>query len=122
MVGAVDRHADVVQQRAPGDDHLGVAVPHPVLGHHRRFDPALDQQAQQAQGDVENHLYVHPGVIRHSQALRGDLRHVPPGAHPLVGIDGLEEALKLAVAARRRVDLRLLHRLADRTGAHIWAF
>ena len=50
-----------------------------------------------------------------------DLRHVPPGAHPLVRVDRLEEALELAVAARRRVHLCLGHRLRDRTGAHIWA-
>ena len=60
VVGAVDRETDVVQHRAGRDDHLGVAVAHPVIGHHRRLDAALDEQAQQAQGDVEHHLDVDP--------------------------------------------------------------
>src|SRR5512133_993968 len=63
---------------------------------------------------------MHPGVIRHPQALRVYLCHVPPGPHSLIGVDGVEKALQLAVAAGRRVDLGLLDRLGDRTGTHIW--
>ena len=111
VVGAVDRHADVVQQGAAGDDHLGVAVAHPVVGDHRRLDPGLDQQAQQPQGDVEDDLHVDPGVVRHPQPLGVDLGHVPPGPHLLVAVDRLEEALELAVAAGRRADLGLGDRL-----------
>ena len=84
VVGAVDRHADVVQQRAAGDDHLGVAGAHAVVGDHRRLDPGLDQQPQQAQGDVEDDLHVDPGVVRHAEPLGVDLGHVPPGAHLVV--------------------------------------
>jgi hypothetical protein len=89
MVGAVDRHADVVQQGAAGHHDLGVAVPHPVVADHRRLDTGLDQQAQQPQGDVEDDLHVDPGVVRHPQPLRLDLGHVPPGPHLLVGVDRL---------------------------------
>ena len=44
VVGAVDRHPDVVQQRTGRDHDLGVAIAHPVVGDHRRLDPALDQE------------------------------------------------------------------------------
>ena len=119
MVGAVDRHADVVQQGAAGDDDLGVAVAHPVVGDHRRLDPRLDQQPQQPQGDVEDDLHVDPGVVRHPQPLGVDLRHVPPGPHLLVAVDGLEELLELAVAPGRGPDVglgdRLVRRLAGRS-------
>ena len=111
VVGAVDRHPDVVQQRTAGDHDLGVALLHPVVADHRRLDPALGQQAQQPQRDVEDDLDVDPGVVRHAEPLRGELRHVPPGAHALVGVDGLEEALELAVAARGGVHVRLGDRL-----------
>ena len=114
MVGAVDRHADVVQQGAAGDDDLGVAVAHPVVADHRRLDPGLDQQAQQPQGDVEDDLHVDPGVVGHPQPLGLDLGHVPPGPHLVVGVDRLEEALELAVSPGRRPDLRLGDRLFGR--------
>jgi hypothetical protein len=45
VVGAVDRHADVVQQGAAGNDHLGVAVLHAMVADHRRRDSGFDQQA-----------------------------------------------------------------------------
>jgi hypothetical protein len=119
VVGAVDRHADVVQQSAAGDDHLGVAIPHPVVADHRRLDPGLDQQAQQPQGDVEDDLRVDPGVVRHAQPLGVDLGHVPPGAHLLVAVDRLQKALQLAVAtaggAHLRLGYRLFRRFADRS-------
>ena len=102
VVGAVDRHADVVQQRASGDHDLGVADGHPVVGDHRRLDVRPRQQPQQPQRDVEDDLHVDPGVVRHPQPLGVDLRHVPPGAHLLVVVDRLEEALQAPVAAGRR--------------------
>ena len=117
VVGAVDRHADVVQQRAAGDHHLGVAVPHPVVGDDRRLDPGFDQQPQQPQGDVEDDLHVDPGVVGHAEPFGVDLGHVPPGAHLLVGVDGVEEALELAVAPGRRPHLRLGDRLLGRLAA-----
>ena len=43
VVGAVDRHADVVEQRAARHDHLGVAVLHSMVRNHRRLDVALNQ-------------------------------------------------------------------------------
>jgi hypothetical protein len=116
----MNRHAEVVEERPAGHDDLGVAVLHGVLAHHCRLDATLDQEAQQAQGDVEHHLHVHPGMVRHPEALGGDLRHVPQGAHALVRVDRAEEALQLAVASRGRVDLRLRDRLRDRSGANIW--
>src|SRR5215204_2513171 len=64
---------------------------------------------------------MHPGVIRHPEALRIYLCHVPPRPHALIGVDSVEEALQLAVAAGRRVDPGLLDRLGDRTGADIGA-
>ena len=38
VVGAVDRHAGVVEQAAGGDHHLGVAAAHAVVVDHRRLD------------------------------------------------------------------------------------
>ena len=69
VVGAVDRHPDVVQEGAPGDHYLGVALGHPVVGDHCRLDPRLVEESEQAQGDVENHLDVDPRVVRHPEAL-----------------------------------------------------
>ncbi len=111
MVGAVDRHADVVQQRAAGHHDLGVPGGHAVVGDHRRFDPGLGQQPQQPQGDVEHDLHVDPGVVRHAEPLGVDLGHVPPGADLLVLVDRVEELLQLAVAAGRRPDPGLGDRL-----------
>ena len=99
---------------AAGDDDLGVAGLHPVVGDDRRLDPGLDQQPQQAQADVEDDLHVDPGVVRHPQPLGVDLGHVPPGPHLVVVVDRLEEALELAVAPGRRPDLRLGDRLPRR--------
>jgi hypothetical protein len=121
VIDTVDRHADVMQERPARDHDLGVAIPHAMVGDHRGLDAALDEESEQPQGDVEDDLDVHPGVIRHAEPLRGDLRHVPPGPHPHVGVDRLEEALEAAVPARRGVHLRARRRLGDRTGAHIWA-
>ena len=80
---------------------------HPVVGDHRRLDPGLDQEAQQAQGDVEHDLHVDPGVVRHAEPLGVHLGHVPPGPHLLVAVDGAEEGLELAVAPGRGADLGL---------------
>ena len=120
MVGAVDRHADVVQQRAGGDHDLGVAPAHPVVGDHRRLDPGLDQQPQQAQRDVEHDLDVDPGVVRHPEPLRGDLGHVPPGAQLGVGVHPLEQRLEPPVATRRGADPRALDRLRGSGAALVW--
>ena len=111
VVGAVDRHPDVVEQRSGGDDDLGVAVAHPVVGDHRRLDAALDQQPQQPQRDVEHDLDVDPGVVGHPEPLGLDLGHVPPGAHLGVGVDAVEQRLEPPVAARRDADPGLLDRL-----------
>ena len=114
MIGAVNRHPDVVKQSPGGDDDLGVAVPHRVVGDHRGPLSALDQQAQQTQGDVEDDLDVDPGVVGHPEALRLDLCHVPPGPHLGVGVDPLEQRLEPAVAARRGTHPRRGDRLARR--------
>ena len=98
VVLPVDRHPDVMQERAAGDDHLGIFRGHAVIGHDHGLDARLDQQPQQPQGDVEHDLHVDPRVVRHPQALGVDLGHVPPGPHLLVPVDGLQEARELAVA------------------------
>ena len=106
VVGAVDRHADVVQQGAAGDHHLGVAVAHPVVGDHRRLDPGLDQQAQQAQGDVEDDLHVDPGVVRHPQPLgRGP---GPCTTRPRTCSSALTASRKLSSLRLPRVGARTL--------------
>ena len=56
-----------------------------------------------------------------SEPLRGELGHVPPGPHALVGVDGLEELLELAVAPRRRVDVGLGDGLGGRAAAGVGA-
>ena len=53
-------------------------------------------------------------MVGHLEPLRGELVHVPPGAHLVVGVDGLEQRLEPAVAARRHPDPRLGDRLAQR--------
>ena len=79
VVGAVDRHAGVVEQARGRDHHLGVADVHAVLGDHRRLDAAAVQQPEQPQRDVDHDLDVDPGVVRHVAAVGVDLLHVPPG-------------------------------------------
>ena len=107
----MDGHADVVQQRAGGDHDLGVAPAHPVVGDHHRLDPGLGQEPQQAQPDVEHDLDVDPGVVRHAEALRGHLGHVPPGAQLRVGVHPVEQRLEPAVATRWGADPGALDRL-----------
>ena len=92
VVGAVDRHAGVVEQARGRDHHLGVADVHPVLGDHRRLHAAAVQQPEQPQRDVDHDLDVHPGVVRHVAPVRVDLLHVPPGVEAPVGVRGLEQA------------------------------
>jgi len=101
-----------VEEGAGSDDELGVAGAHAVVGDHRARDAGAVEQPEEAQGDVEDDLDVDPGVVGHPEPLRCDLRHVPPGAHLIVRVDGLEEALELAVAASRRADVRVGDRLA----------
>ena len=105
VIGAVDRHADVVEQRSRRDDDLRVALAHRVVADHRRPHAALDEQAQQPQRDVEDDLDVDPGVIGHLQALGLHLGHVPPSAHLGVVVEPVEQRLEPAVAASRRRDL-----------------
>ena len=106
VVGAVDRHAGVVEEARRRDHHLGVAGLHPVLGDHRGLDPAAVQQAKQAQRDVHDDLDVDPGVVRHVAPVRVHLLHVPPGVQAAVGVRRLEEPLELAVPAGGRADFR----------------
>ena len=115
VVVAVDRHADAVEQAAGGDHDLGVALAHPVVGDHARRDAAAEQQACQPQPDVEHDLDVHPAVVAHPEPAGGvDRRHVPPRLDLIVGVDGLEQPLEPAVAARRRPHPDLGERLARR--------
>jgi hypothetical protein len=111
VVDAVDRHAHVVQKSSRRDHHLRVAVAHAVVADHRGLDPRLDQQAQQAESDVEDDLDVNPGVVRHSEALGVHLRQVPPATHLGVAVDAVDQRLQLAVAARRRAHPDGLDRL-----------
>ncbi len=114
VVGAVDRHARVVEHRPRDHDDLGVAVAHAVVGDHRRLDAGPVGQAKDAQGDVGDDLDVDPGVVGHAEALGGDLLHVPPGEHLAIGGDALDEALEAAVAAGREAEARLGDPLAER--------
>jgi hypothetical protein len=112
VVGAVDRHARVVEQAAGGDYHLGVARLHVVIGDHRRIHPAPVEQAEQAQRDVQHDPNVHPRVIGHPQAVGRDLLRMPPGLELQVGVRRVQEGLELAVAARGHPDLHRLDGLA----------
>jgi hypothetical protein len=112
VVGAMDRHPDVVQQRAGRNHHFSVAVAHPVITDHRRLNPALDQEPQQPQRDVDHDLHMHPGVIGHAQPLGLNLGHVPPGADLVVCVEAAEQRLQSPVSTRRRSHLSRLDRLA----------
>ncbi len=92
VVGAVDRHAGVVEEAGGGDHHLGVVVAHQVRGHHGRLDPALGQQPVHPQRDVQHDPDVHPRVVGHAEAVGEHVLHVPPGAQAVVGVGGLQEA------------------------------
>jgi hypothetical protein len=109
VVRAVDRHPDVVEQTRRGDHHLGVPVAHPVLRHHRRLHAAPAQKPEQPQGDVHDDLDVDPRVVRHVAPVGVDLLHVPPRVQAAVAVRRREQGLELAVAARRRADLRQRH-------------
>ena len=111
VVGAVDRHADVVQEGAAGDDHLGIARRASRGRRRSRLDPGLDQQAQQPQGDVEDDLRVDPRVVRHPEPFGMDLGHVPPGPHLLVPVDRAQEALQLPVPRVGALTFRLRYRV-----------
>ena len=76
--------------------------------------PAREQQARQPQGDVRDDLDVDPRVVGHLQALGVDARDVPPRLDLRVGVDGLEQALEPAVAARRRTDAHVGQRVGER--------
>jgi hypothetical protein len=100
---AVDRHPDVVQKAAGGDDDLGVVLGHRMRLDHGRADPAADEQPQEPQADVEHDLHVHPRVVGHVEPVGVDLLHVPPRLELGVVVGGVEEALEPAVAARGHV-------------------
>ena len=74
-------------------DHFGVAIAHAVIDHHRRLNAALDEEAEEAERDVQDDLDVDPGMVGHPEAVRHDLLHVPPGPQPVIGVRGFEEAL-----------------------------
>ena len=96
---------DAVEERGRGDDDLGVALAHPVVGDHRRRDAAAEEQPRQAQRDVGDDLDVDPRVVGEAQALGVDAGHVPPRLDLQVAVDGLEQLLEAAVAARGRADV-----------------
>ena len=104
VVGAVDRHPHVVQQRAGGDDDLGVALAHRMVRDHRRLQAAPDQEPQDSQGDVEDDPHVDPRVVGHPEPLGVDLGHVPPGVNLGVGVEAVEQRLEPSVAACRGPD------------------
>ena len=60
VIGAVDRHPDVVEQGAARDHDFGVAGAHAVIGDHGRLHPALDQEPRKTKRDVEDDLHVDP--------------------------------------------------------------
>ena len=107
VVGAVDRHAGVVEHAAGGDHHLRVVRAHPVGAHHGRLDPGALQQPEDPQRDVEHDPHVHPRVVGHAEPLRVHLLHVPPAAQALVGVGGGQELLQPAVPAQGSADLHL---------------
>ena len=117
MVDAVDRHADAVEERGRRDDDLGVALAHPVVGDHRRGDAAAEEQPPEAQRDVGDDLDVDPRVVGQPEALGVDARHVPPRLDLQVAVDGVEQLIEVAVAARGRADVDVGQRPSS--GCHV---
>ena len=112
---AVDRHADVVQERAEDDHDLGIVVRHVEVADDRRLDVVLGQLAQELQRDVRDDLDVHPGVVVDLHAHgRVHVRDVPPTLQPPVRVHPLEQRAELPVGALGRVDAHLLDRLGGR--------
>jgi hypothetical protein len=117
VVDAVDRHAEVVQQAAAGDDHLGILVRHRVVGLDRRLQPAAVQQPEQVQRAVEDDLEVDPRVVGHVQPFGGHLLAEPARLELVAGVGRLEEAGELRVALGRGVDAHRRDGLARRARA-----
>ena len=114
VVGAVDGHADAVQQRSGGDHDLGVALLDAVVGDDARHHAAPEQQPRDPQRDVRDDLDVDPAVVGHAQPLGGvDGRRVPERLDAVVGVDRVQQLLELAVAARGDGDARLGDGLAQ---------
>ena len=91
------------KQRAGGDHDLGVALGEPVVGDDARLDAAAEQQPREAQRDVRDDLDVDPRVVGHPQPLGVDRRRRATSALTcVVGVDGVEQRLEPAVAARRQ--------------------
>ena len=111
----VHRHADAVQERREGDDHLGVVLLEPEVAHRRGLDAVLGQLAEELERDVGDDLDVDPGVVVDPHPHdRVHVRDVPPALQLLVLVHPLEQLAELAVAAHRQVDVHLLDRLRRR--------
>ena len=69
--------------------------------------PPAHEEAKQPQRDVQHDPDVDPGVVGHAEPLGVHLLHVPPAAHPLVGVGRVEQRLEAPVPARGSTDLHL---------------
>jgi hypothetical protein len=115
VVAAVDRHADVVQERCEDDDDLRVVGAEAVVLLRGGFHAMLHQQPKELERDVRDDLDVHPGVVVDLQPQNGvHVRHVPPGLELPVVVHALEEAPELAVPARRHAQVHRLDCLGRR--------
>src|SRR4051812_6241351 len=113
VVGAVDRHPGVVEERRRGDDDLGVALLEAVVGDGDRDDAAAEQQPRDAQGDVRDDLDVDPRVVGHLQAVGVEARDVPPRLELLVLVDRVDEPRQPAIAPDGDTDTRLVDLVAE---------
>ena len=106
VVDAVDRHAEVVQQAAAGDDHLGVRG-RSSRGRSRSpdFTPCLCSMRNSRSAHVEDDLQVHPRVVAHPEPLGGRLLREPARLQLGVAVGGRQERGELGVALARRVDV-----------------
>ncbi len=114
MVGAMHRHAGVMEQACGRDHDLGVGDAHPVRRHHRRLDILLAQEPEQPQREVEHDPDVDPGMVGHPEAVGHRLRGVPPRLELQVVVGGLEEAGELPVALRGSPNAHLRNGLRRR--------
>src|SRR5690606_16226587 len=103
-VGAMDGHADVVQQCAGGDNYLAVPYVHLVVVDYGRLDSTINQKAIQLDGDVHYDLHMNGTVIGHAEPLDGiHVRGLPHRVELIVGIHALDERVQPVVAAVRHV-------------------